>query len=1057
MASTSLITPTGILDEFHSFRSDIFYATSRGSGSDGCMPCFEVSSQFKKRRISTDLGSYSSQVLSDIKDYLPILHSPDYFMEPSLDDLIARELADPGHCCRVQDFTVGRIGYGRVRFLGETDVRWLNLNQIVKFNRHEIVVYEDENDKPVVGQGLNKTAEVTLILQVSSLAIEEEELDSVVKKLRNNTKRQGACFVSFEPLNAEWKFLAHHFSRFGLNEDDEDDTIMDDSTMAQTSGEMNNNEVVKINENTKMDPGETVLSHSLPAYLGLDPDRMHEMRMMMFPVGDESEVFDEPISHSKQSHNEYVRPARQIYDRTLTLTNSPLTVRKTPQALLEYNMNAAAPSPPRNILMTSQSNGMPLRSANIEGFNLDLKCETPISGNHFNNIVDAGLFMGRSFRVGWGPNGVLVHTGGLSSIINIEKVALGKVVMDENDKVKEELIDLCFVSPLNLHKSINREKVEVEVGDFKIKLQKPVSDRFLLSEICRDYIRIIEKQLDVPGLAMSTRTSLMHQVMVWELIKVLFSERGIQGYSKPVNVEEEEEEMMHEKDDLPEIDVEALPLVRRAEFSYWLQESVCHRVQEEISYLNGTNDLEQIFLHLTGRQLDAAVELAASRGDVRLGCLLSQAGGSIVSRSDVARQLDLWRMNGLDFNFIEKDRMRLYELLSGDIQGSLDDSKIHWKRYLGLLMWYHLPPDSSLHVIVNAYTQLIEKGSAPYPVPVYIDEGPVEGASNWSVGNRFDIAYYLMLLYAKEDKEFGVLKTMFTAFSSTHDALDYHMIWHQRAILEANGVFSSNDLHVLDMSFVSQLLSLGQCHWAIYVVLHMPYRDDFPCLQASVIKEILFQYCELWNTQEVQRKFIEELGVPLAWMHEAMGVYFNYNGDLATALDHYLESYNWQKAHTIFMTSVAPSLFLSAKHSEIWRLVTSMEDYKQEIANWDLGAGIFISYYHLKGSLQEDSIMSDLDSLERKSAACEEFFSCLNESLAVWGSRLPIDARVAYSKMGEEICNLLHVNEEDQSTFEAQLSSFETIVSAPLPEDLRACHLQEAISLFTFHLSELAS
>ena len=137
-----------------------------------------------------------------------------------------------------------------------------------------------------------------------------------------------------------------------------------------------------------------------------------------------------------------------------------------------------------------------------------------------------------------------------------------------------------------------------------------------------------------------------------------------------------------------------------------------------------SNDLKHIFLLLTGRQLDAAVELAASRGDVRLACLLSQAGGSMVNHSDIAWQLDLWRNNGLDFNFIEKDRIRLYELLAGNIQGALHDIQVDWKRFLRLLMWYQLPPDTSLPIVFHTYQELLDDGRAPYPVPVYIGEGP---------------------------------------------------------------------------------------------------------------------------------------------------------------------------------------------------------------------------------------------------------------------------------------------------------------------------------------------
>ena len=34
-------------------------------------------------------------------------------------------------------------------------------------------------------------------------------------------------------------------------------------------------------------------------------------------------------------------------------------------------------------------------------------------GGHDHVLVDAGLALGRSFRVGWGPGGVLVHPGSL--------------------------------------------------------------------------------------------------------------------------------------------------------------------------------------------------------------------------------------------------------------------------------------------------------------------------------------------------------------------------------------------------------------------------------------------------------------------------------------------------------------------------------------------------------------------------------------------------------------------------------------------------------------------
>ncbi|KAI7735710.1 hypothetical protein M8C21_010874 [Ambrosia artemisiifolia] len=678
--------------------------------------------------------------------------------------------------------------------------------------------------------------------------------------------------------------------------------------------------------------------------------------------------------------------------------STPLAIRKTPVALLEYNPGGFASSPNGSILLSQQNKGLPLTTAKVQGFKLEIK-ETPVTKSFSHNIVDAGLLMGRSFGIAWGPNNLLIHCGyvgdskknpNLSSTVSIEKVAIDNVVKDENNKIREELIDLCFDSPLNYHKEIHNETTEVVFDSFKLKARKLVLN---------------ESSLD-------------------------FEEA-------------------------------ALPLIRRAEFSVWLQESVCHRVQEEISSLNDTKDLQQLFLLLTGRQIDAAVELSASRGDVRLACLLSQAGGSTVNRMDIDRQLDLWKTNSLDFSFIEKDRIRLFELLAGNIHGALGEMDIDWKRFLGLLMWYHLPPASDLTSIFQTYQRLLEDGRAPYPVPVYIDENLVKDGVSWTIGNRFDLAYYLMILHSNEGRDItniSMLKTMFSAFASTHDPLDHHMIWHQRAVLEAVGTFSSDDLHVLDMGYVSQLLNLGHCHWAIYVVLHMSRRDDYPYLQASVIREILFQYCETWSAQENQRQFILDMGIPSAWLHEALAVYHAYHGNSFKALEHYLGCAFWQKAHSTFITSVAHSLFMSGKQSEILRLATSMEDHKSEIENWDLGAGIFITFYSLKSSLTEDEdIMTDLVSLQDKNDACRKFFSRLKGSLAFWDDRLPIDARMVYAKMAEEISDLLVADPGEGSTTEVKLDCFNTIFDSPVPQDILSSHLQSAISHFTLHLTGAAS
>lgn len=64
-------------------------------------------------------------------------------------------------------------------------------------------------------------------------------------------------------------------------------------------------------------------------------------------------------------------------------------------------------------------------------------------------------------------------------------------------------------------------------------------------------------------------------------------------------------------------------------------------------------------------------------------------------------------------------------------------------------------------------------------------------------------------------------------------------------------------------------------------------------------------------------EIIKDLSIPLAWLHEAMAVWSNYYGVVSRALEHYVQMYKLAKAHSLFMTSDAYSLFLLAKHLEM--------------------------------------------------------------------------------------------------------------------------------------------
>lgn len=146
---------------------------------------------------------------------MPKLSSPEYYVEPAMEDLAANER--PGFCGQVKDFVVGRHGYGSIKFLGETDVRNLNLESIVQFNMREVIVYADEKLKPPVGQELNKPAEITLLnvtcvdKNTGKQYTDGPRVDNYRRLLMKKALEKGAEFISFDPTKGEWRFKVEHF------------------------------------------------------------------------------------------------------------------------------------------------------------------------------------------------------------------------------------------------------------------------------------------------------------------------------------------------------------------------------------------------------------------------------------------------------------------------------------------------------------------------------------------------------------------------------------------------------------------------------------------------------------------------------------------------------------------------------------------------------------------------------------------------------------------------------------------------------------------------------
>ena len=157
-----------------------------------------------------------------------ILRRAGYYTIPSLDEIT--EFMDTEGRCIVPNFTIGRRGYGNVYFDEEMDVSGLNLDEIVHFRNKEIILYQDDENKPPVGEGLNRKAQVTLDQiwphdkNTHEPIKDPERLEALgyEAKLRRICEKRGTKFLEYRPESGSCVFKVDHFSKYTLSDSDDE-------------------------------------------------------------------------------------------------------------------------------------------------------------------------------------------------------------------------------------------------------------------------------------------------------------------------------------------------------------------------------------------------------------------------------------------------------------------------------------------------------------------------------------------------------------------------------------------------------------------------------------------------------------------------------------------------------------------------------------------------------------------------------------------------------------------------------------------------------------------
>uniref|UniRef100_A0A3P8XMR8 Nuclear pore complex protein Nup98-Nup96 n=1 Tax=Esox lucius TaxID=8010 RepID=A0A3P8XMR8_ESOLU len=1021
-----------------------------------------------------------------------------YYTIPAMDELA--KMVDENGECVVENFTVGRRGYGSVFFHGEVNVTGLNLDEIVHFRRKEVIIYPDDKNKPPVGEGLNRRAEVTLDGvwpndKTTCTQIKSPERLSEMNyegRLENASRKQGARFLEYRPETGSWVFEVAHFSKYGLQDSDEDEEVP-----------------------LKVDPKKLKTATAIPSGLQKLPpsqqqvapqaqvdgllSRVSEVDSDMADITQDApgdsllEEEGESCVHNPVSASSQIASSLGINPHTLQVTRYSHTLPAcSVGGLLQTRFSGASlfsqlpevsfggglpgrlsvsrvavPEPSRlspwpslgtSLLLPAPAAEATVRTVGARRLGGPVASDHSVTLGKGRLLMDAALFMGQSFRVGWASGWTLVHCGdrlsgpgdkvqdqgdfGAGGFGFLAKTAKSKPLSDSPFKVVIEKVVGLVPRDSEESQAVYQRPLEIGLkhSDISTKGSCPFIQPQSGVAALHEYAEWITNLNQEAGAAV-----LGHWAQVWTLCEALWgqlssteNEPGTSGYLEQ--------------------------LQRRRSFSAWLSHSASQRIEQEVGLNKGGGHVEAIFSYLTGHRISDACRLAQKSGDHRLALLLSQAAGSQFGRELLVLQLADWNRMQTD-SFLQEERLRIFALLAGKPVWQSTDcvvnvcSELDWKRCLAVHLWYMLPPTASIADALAKYEvafQGTDEGQkyACAPLPPYLDQSEQLDMEEEDEDKRplYDICFHLLKLYS--DRHYS-LQQLLDPLTVTHERLDYRLSWHLWSVLQALhythlGLSRQGLIHT---SYAAQLESAGLWDLAIFVLLHIP--DD--TLRERAVREMLHLHCPLLETEQSAKKerfLTERLLIPEQWLHQAKATRARREADRHREALHLYRAGHWNLCHRLVIQHLASDCIINDNHDYLLEFLEGLAVSERSalIQDWDMAGRVYLDYIRVIHTLQAiqqmDSAGYELERLHTDVTSLCSRVELLPCSTA--------KDRLAQSEMAKRVANILRVVlslQQGGEGGEIPLSQLAPHIGRlPMPEDYA---LEELRSLTQSYLRQL--
>ncbi|KIJ61588.1 hypothetical protein HYDPIDRAFT_42554 [Hydnomerulius pinastri MD-312] len=699
-------------------------------------------------------------------------------------------------------------------------------------------------------------------------------------------------------------------------------------------------------------------------HAGIDAQKMHVMQTSLFRMPEEAAVL--------QAMNKPIRPRFQL---------SPTVSRKhsrdslgdgrfdsQERASFAHDIDPPIYRPSRKFARVETS-------------------ASAVAGNE-DALVDAGLALGRSFRVGWGPNGTLVHLGQLCG-------PSSQIETSANSSIVTKTTVPFFSGPRDgfssrvsrlLQHHLSKTPIVKDEGEVPFADPSP--------ELCFSSFASLYSQTDHS-----------YEASLFRLGHALFDSIDLHlGPDVTVDVRNR-----------------VSSIRRKAALSAWLGEAVTSSVDTDLKKQSSADPAGLIFALLSGYQIEKACDTAMDCGFVKLATLISQASGDFEFREDIREQLQLWREQRIDVHISESVR-KIYSILAGSLdvlEGSkassiercpdVDPLKgLDWKRTFGMYLWYAEPMDASIAQVYELYNRASQESPsrvAP-PRPPYL-----ESASSQSQKLPFNIPsplpsdafFSLIRLHAEPACSLSQILSPLSFGSSPGD---YSFPWHLYIVLSRcmrvrdfadrgdsgdprdelyedvsgrhEGHSPSADL--LASSYAQQLEQLGMLQEAIFVLLHIEGSAG----REKAIKDLLHRSADKLD-EWVCSGILGSLKIPLAWVNDAKALYAIHQGSVFDAYQLYKTAGLYQSAHDLAVVELAPEAVIQQDFELLASLFERMVN--QPIDGWHLKGKAYMDYAHAMTRLPE--LHASLSDAAEPDLAEEQELESLTRSIPKLISILP--------------------------------------------------------------------